>query len=265
MKSSSRAASILNASSLSVDVTGVPSFLLADLEVDNNLDFLLPTNLRLGHLVERVVAELIKASSNFHVLHENIQISEGNDTIGELDFIIQNKITEEVIHLELAYKFYLFDPTLSSDAVNNWIGPNRNDSLKEKLNKLKSKQFPLLYHSLTRSLLSEIEIDKVSQALCLMTSLFVPYGYEADFPAEYRDAIKGYYLDLETLATLDSLSKSYYLPAKKEWGMEPCENESWTSFTEIEAQLSASLDEKRALLCWQKHGEVYSEFFVAWW
>jgi hypothetical protein len=31
--------------------------------------------------------------------------------------------------MELAYKFYLFDPSISSEPINNWIGPNRNDSL----------------------------------------------------------------------------------------------------------------------------------------
>jgi hypothetical protein len=34
--------------------------------------------------------------------------------------------------MELAYKFYLFDPSISSEPINNWIG-NRNDSLQEKL------------------------------------------------------------------------------------------------------------------------------------
>jgi hypothetical protein len=34
--------------------------------------------------------------------------------------------------MELAYKFYLFDPSISSEPINNWIGPNRN-SLQEKL------------------------------------------------------------------------------------------------------------------------------------
>ena len=73
------------------------------------------------------------------MLYENVQIIEDKKTIGEIDFIIENITTKQLIHMELAYKFYLFDPTISSETVNNWIGPNRNDSLKEKLEKLASK------------------------------------------------------------------------------------------------------------------------------
>jgi hypothetical protein len=39
-------------------------------------------------------------------LYENIQVIE-DKTIGEIDFIIEDKNTKQVIHMELAYKFYL--------------------------------------------------------------------------------------------------------------------------------------------------------------
>jgi hypothetical protein len=65
-------------------------------------------------------------------LYENIQVIEDKKTIGEIDFIIEDKNTKQVIHMELAYKFYLFDPSISSEPINNWIGPNRDDSLQEK-------------------------------------------------------------------------------------------------------------------------------------
>jgi hypothetical protein len=39
--------------------------------------------------------------------------------------------------MELAYKFISL--TLAFGTINNWIGPNRNDSLQEKLEKLKNK------------------------------------------------------------------------------------------------------------------------------
>jgi hypothetical protein len=44
----------------------------------------------LGHLVEKIVAELIKASTNYKVLYENIQVKI-KKTIGEIDFIMKIK------------------------------------------------------------------------------------------------------------------------------------------------------------------------------
>jgi hypothetical protein len=60
------------------------------LHLTTDLEFQLPTNIRLGHLVEKIVAELI-ASTNYKVLYENIQVIEDKKTIGEIDFIIEEK------------------------------------------------------------------------------------------------------------------------------------------------------------------------------
>ncbi len=194
------------------------------------------------------------------------KLIENGRTIGEIDFIIENSPTQKlVIHLELAYKFYLFDPSISPKPINNWIGPNRNDSLKEKLGKLKRKQFPLLYHNSAQSEFEDIELDEVSQKLCLLASLFIPYNFKGSFTPIYEKAIKGYYLDFETFTSLDNSEKTYYLPPKKEWGMNPAENETWTNFEGIRNQLSQSMEEKQAPLCWQKLGNTYSACFVVWW
>ena len=265
MKTKSRIASILKAKSLDFSVTGLQTFNLSLLNLATDLEFQLPTNLRLGHLVEKIVSELIKSSNNYKVLYENVQVIEDKKTIGEIDFIIEDINTKHLIHMELAYKFYLFDPKLSSEPINNWIGPNRNDSLKEKLEKLKRKQFPLLYHNRAKSKFNNIEIDDVFQALCLLVSLFIPYEYKASFSPIYKKAIKGYYLNIETFISLDNSEKTYYIPSKKEWGMDPFENEIWTDFNGVEKYISTSIKEKQAPLCWQKYKDSYLVFFIVWW
>lgn len=264
-KTASRITSLLYTPALDTSVTGLKTFELSSLKIPETFDFELPNNLRLGHLAERVVAELIRASKNYNILHEGLQITEGNNTVGELDFILQDLVSDETIHLELAYKFYLYDPHLSKEPINNLIGPNRNDSLREKLEKLKTKQFPLLFDERTAKQLPELDLTEVSQALCLLASLYVPFNAHTTLAPAFQKAVRGYYLDFDRFISQDSTDKTYYLPPKKEWGIKPAAHAEWLVFTEIESQLCASLADKRALLCWQNYRGEFSEFFVTWW
>lgn len=109
MKTKSRIASILKANSLDSTITGLQTFNLSELKLSNNYGFQLPKNIKLGHLVENIVAKLITLSSNYKILYKNIQIFEDKISIGELDFIIEDMVSKQVIHVELAYRFYLFD------------------------------------------------------------------------------------------------------------------------------------------------------------
>jgi hypothetical protein len=61
MKTKSRIASIVKANSLDFSITGLQTFDLSALNLVTDLEFQLPTNVRLGHLVEKIVSELIKS------------------------------------------------------------------------------------------------------------------------------------------------------------------------------------------------------------
>ena len=269
MKTKPRIESILNASILDSTITGLRTFDLAELTLEKErkklLEFKLPTNLRLGHLAEKVFSKLVTASSNYKVLYENIQLIEDKKTIGEIDFILEEIAPKQVVHVELAYKFYLYDPSISSEPLKNWIGPNRNDSLNEKLEKLKRKQLPLLFHDCSKDRLDNIIINDVTQTICLLVSLFIPYEFNGVLSPVYEKAISGYYLNLETFSSLDIPGKSYHLPSKIEWGMDPSCNEIWTDFSGVQESIVASVEGKQAPLCWMKHDDSYSAFFVVWW
>ncbi|MEL6656862.1 MAG: DUF1853 family protein [Bacteroidota bacterium] len=265
MKTKARITSILSATNLDSSITGLPSFDLAALNLVTDFDFPLPANLRLGHLAEKVVSLLIKSSTNYEVLYENIQLIENKKTIGEIDFILSNQDTKQLIHLELAYKFYLYDPHISAETIKNWIGPNRNDSLQEKLDKVNNKQFPLLYHNAAQSQLDQLEHKDISQQLCLLASLFVPYQPEAHLPTVYQKAIKGYYLSHEDFMSLDHSEKTYYLPQKREWGIDPAKNADWKNYGHVHPQIKKSIAQKQAPLCWQKQQGLYTAFFIVWW
>ncbi|MEO8774087.1 MAG: DUF1853 family protein, partial [Gelidibacter sp.] len=137
-----------------------------------------PRHLRLGKLVERFVSHQLIADTTRHILAENVQIQEGKRTIGELDVIFM--ATDGPIHLEIIYKFYLYDPNEGSNELSRWIGPNRKDCLLQKLDKLKIKQLPLLYHPLTQSMLNdmEIKVHEITQQVLFKAQLFLPLGYQ---------------------------------------------------------------------------------------
>ena len=265
MESKPRIQSILQTQSLDCSSLSFEPFYLSDLKLQTIPNIDITENIRLGHRVEKIVSNLIKASTNYKIHYENLQIKQGNKTIGEIDFIIEEIQTKQLIHLELAYKFYLFDPTLSTTQLNNWIGPNRNDSLKEKVEKLRDKQFPLLHNPQTRALLTDINTATIKQQLCLLTSLYVPYQSNVQLEPKYQKAVKGYYLEYDQFKTLEYKEKSFYIPTKKDWGINPVNNKVWYTFQEIESQLNTSIVEKQSVIFWQKDKEIYSEFFIVWW
>jgi len=265
MKAKSRITSILNTPSLDSSITNFQSFHLKDLVIDEKQNYTIPTNLRLGHLAEKVVSQLITHSTNYHLLHENIQLIENKNTLGELDFIVKEIEGRQLIHLELAYKFYLYDPSISSNQVDNWIGPNRNDSLREKLHKLKTKQFHLLHHPATQARFPNIDLTMVKQALCFLINLYIPYGLKESLNPIYTQAVKGYYLGYDQFLKAHTQEKLYYIPRKLEWGMDPQECETWKQISEVEAEIKRGMVEEQGGLCWQKAGEKSTEFFISWW
>lgn len=47
--------------------------------------------------------------------------------------------------------------------------------------------------------------------------------------------------------------------------MDPSENNSWTNFDSVKEQITTSVKEKQAPLCWQKYENSYLTFFIIWW
>lgn len=265
MESKARIISILEAQILNLSSFGFETFYLSELMLPTIPNIEITENIRLGHRVEKIVSDLIKASTNYKMLYENLQIKVGNKTIGEIDFIIEETQTKQIIHLELAYKFYLFDPNLSTIPIDNWIGPNRNDSLIDKIEKLRDKQFPLLQNPQTKALVSEVDTTTVKQKLSMLISLYVPYENKVKLDPIYQEVVKGYYINHKLFSTLDHKDLSFYIPEKKDWGINPANNQEWYSFQAIENQIQTAIEDKQSVLCWQKNKNVYTEFFIVWW
>lgn len=75
----------------------------------------------------------------YQVIAHNVQLYNGNQTTGELDFILKNHHSNEVEHWELAIKFYLGSSPY--EQFENWVGINSRDNLQRKLNHMLTKPF----------------------------------------------------------------------------------------------------------------------------
>lgn len=102
-----------------------------------------PLNLRqkLGHLYEEALAMLLEAAPGFRVLARNLQLREGgHPTLGEIDFLIRDLGTGQLIHLELATKFYL---GVETEAGLTLPGPDARDHYFRKIGHLRGHQLQL--------------------------------------------------------------------------------------------------------------------------
>lgn len=215
--------------------------------------------------VEQVIFQAIENDIHSTIIAKNIQIIENGITIGEVDCIYQNE--NELVHLEIVYKFYLFDPCISDNQLECWIGPNRKDSLIEKLNKLRDKQFPLLHHKKTKEVLSQLNLatEEINQKVCFKAQLFLPVNFPVDsIKTLNTDCIAGFYFHLNQLDTLNGCK--FYIPTKIEWLSILNSNISWINFDIFKQQLNNLLKEKRSPLCFvkDKKGNL-SKIFVVWW
>lgn len=89
----------------------------------------------LGKRFESLLAFWLTHSPHFELLHRNVVFhNEQNNTSGEADFILIDKESNEIWHVESACKYYLAEE--KSHNWKNWIGPNGHDSLELKMSKV---------------------------------------------------------------------------------------------------------------------------------
>ncbi|WP_400078674.1 DUF1853 family protein [Winogradskyella sp. R77965] len=222
--------------------------------------------LRLGKWVENFVAFQLENQEDITIIEENLLIKEEKRTIGELDILLINQ--NQPIHLEVVYKFYLYDNSNTyNDPLAYWIGPSRNDTLVYKLNKLKDKQFPLLHHPKTLETLKkyQFDINTIKQRVCFNAQLFLPYqNQDIDVSPLNTDCVAGWYLNIERINELESFQ--FYIPEKLQWLCAPKETVDWLSFIEAKNEIKTFIANRQSPLCWlrNEHGE-FQKCFITWW
>lgn len=229
-------------------------------------EFNFPKDSVLGMQAEACFEAYLKRSENYKLLVANVQIHGEKETLGELDYIVQNLKTNQVIHIELACKFYLYDVDAGASEEEKWIGPNRKDRLYDKLEKVKLKQFPLLGKTETIQKLGELEIEiPTLQELSLKAFLFIPKKMKSNvFPKNYADCIVGHWIKHKDFAE-EEKNALYAIPTKKQWLL-PLETiANWYSFSEVKKEIEKQIKIKRSPLIYKKTPHKTEHFFVVWW
>ena len=220
--------------------------------------------IRLGNYVERLVSFELSQDASIQILKENAQIISNKTTLGEIDCLLLEN--GQPIHLEIAYKFYLYDASVGNSFLDHWIGPNRRDSLILKLNKIKQKQFPLLYSEECQKLLSElnINVENIQQRSFFKAQLFVPYQSNIDFVELNKDCIAGFYTNLSELKLFKD--SKFYIPKKLDWLIETHSHVDWMNYEKAKHRINEFHQRKSSPLCWIKHpnGELNKLFVVSW-
>ena len=137
------------------------------------------SDLRLGKLFEAVLGLAIAAQPHLDVLHRNVVINSEQRTLGELDLIIRDRRDRSLIHVEVTLKFYL------GLTDGRFPGPNPEDNLARKYQRLATHQFPLLHEPETRTRLRELGLPAVDrQCLFSRGRLFYPPDRPVEAPAQ---------------------------------------------------------------------------------
>lgn len=231
----------------------------------SKIDIALVDNLRLGKYIERLVSHELEQQNDISVLAENIQIQDDKITLGELDCLLLKD--NKPIHLEIIYKFYLYDDSVGDSEIEHFIGPNRKDSLIEKLTKLKNKQLPLLYSDTCKPYLDALNLNPkaITQQVYFKAQLFLPFSNpNTKLKTLNTDCITGFYINQTELHLFKDCK--FYMPNKKDWLVIPHVNVNWLNFDTFELKTNNFIEQKFSALCWVKfkNGEL-KKLFLVWW
>ncbi len=225
-------------------------------------------NLVLGKRVEYFFLAAIKDSGEYQIIAHNIQINDKDRTLGELDFILKDIETSKLLHIELMYKFYVYDPEITIE-MERWIGPNRKDSLLQKVEKVKENQFPLLYNPETKEYLQSINIDSedIQQEICFKASLFIPKELKSYyFPYINIECIIGFWIHLNDLRDYNQEGFQFFSPEKQDWPIDPKYGEEWNNYITIYSQIQDLHLRNKSPLIWIKNPDGnFERIIVVWW
>lgn len=219
---------------------------------------------RLGALAEHFAFDYWEQTPEMEIIARNLQINGLNETLGEIDTVLRYK--EKLYHVEMAYKVYLYDGTVGTSPLEHWIGPNRKDSLVDKLNRLQSHQLPLLKRKETQDALEKwVDTDEeINSCVWIKAHLFLPFETFVAISPLNQACIAGYYIS--RLKLNDFEDHKFFLPSKLEWMITPHAAVNWLDYKHIQEEINPLLERSFSPMIWLKAPSGVSfRMFVTWW
>ncbi|MEE2961217.1 MAG: DUF1853 family protein [Myxococcota bacterium] len=174
---------------------------------------------RVGRYLEALLQFWFTTHEQTKVLASQIQIFDRNQTIGELDYLLESE--HITVHVEAAVKYYL--KIRKGESWLDFVGPNINDNLDNKISKLAQKQLTLCHNPITREQLG-LDLQKNVTPIALTKGfLFYPRPEFANEEFEVLPGVNPKHLRgwWETFASLresaPEFSHRYAIVPKPHW------------------------------------------------
>jgi hypothetical protein len=166
-------------------------------------------SLRLGRHAESLLHFALERVSGLRLVAFNLPVrragAHGVQTLGELDFVWRDLATAQIVHWEMAAKFYLLVEPEAGQGVDaaawpwlrNFVGPNLVDRLSDKLEHIVRRQLPLSHTPEAQAVLGA-PVDR--SEVYLLGWLFYPDGIEPPEAAAHGlapDHLRGWWSTLE--------------------------------------------------------------------
>ena len=174
---------------------------------------------RLGNYFETLWRFWLNSNRRYRLLFANLPLRSATRTIGEFDFLVEDRETGKTLHWEIALKFYL--GIADTSQPGNWLGPARRDRLDIKTDRLLEHPGRLSLHPQAVPLFEQLGIQIDETWLILKGRLFYPYAanVNANKPAgAYPDHLSGFWIEQRSLSSLEA---SLWLPLDRQQWLAP--------------------------------------------
>ena len=154
---------------------------------------------RLGKYFETLWYFWLCHNPRYQVIEHNLQIIIDGETLGEIDFIVLDKVTKKIMHWEVAVKFYLGVGDTSE--MINWHGPNLRDRLDIKVDHLLHRQSVISRDQRVAQWLKRRGLQIDNCAVILKGRLYYPWQQNVVSPEKCcADHLRSWWLNTEQFA-----------------------------------------------------------------